>query len=393
MLGIDSLPQEGVPKGKVVQHSWKTSSVYPDTTRDYWVYVPAQYDDAEPACVMVFQDGGAYVNPEGPVRAPTVFDNLIHSGEMPITIGVFVASGMKDGESNRDAEYVARGDVYARFLVDEILPEVSRDYNLVEDAAGRAICGMSDGGLCAFAVAWEKPYLFSKVISHIGSFIRNLAGVDFPHLIRRTRGNPKPLRVFLQDGENDLNINEGNWTIGNLNLASALMFARYDYRFELGAGGHDLSHGGEMFPETLRWLWRDYPGVKRAGDAPDFDRVIGQWQVTANAFGMVSNSVLTVDLRDGALVATLHDEDENEIEVTAIRFENGILSYDYLPPPSQVNWGKEPNRLMTTWLKVKGNVLEGALSGESSAETTYDFSVKGTKCVVEENYRSSDDQH
>ena len=119
---------------------------------------------------------------------------------------------------------------------------------------------MSDGGLSAFTVAWQRPDAFSKVISHIGSHTRLRGGSEYPFLIRRTRGRLKPVRVFLQDGANDIDITEGNWTLANLSMAFALMFARYDYRFEMGTGGHDLRHGGAIFPETLRWIWRDYPG-------------------------------------------------------------------------------------------------------------------------------------
>ena len=253
VLGPDSLPQEGVPKGTVTQHEWDKSRVYPDATHDYWVYVPAQYTAAEPACVMVFQDGQAYVYLEGPVRAPTVFDNLIHRGEMPVTIGVFINPGRREDDFNqREAQYVPLSDAYARFVLEEILPEVGKDYNLVDHAAGRAIGGMSDGGLSSFTAAWERPDAFSKVVSHIGSYTRLRGGSEYPYLIRQTRGNPKPIRVFLQDGMNDLNLEQGNWTLANLSMESALQFARYDYRFEMGAGGHDLTHGGAIFPDTMR---------------------------------------------------------------------------------------------------------------------------------------------
>lgn len=380
MLGSDSLPREGVPQGRVEQHRWLASKVYPDTARDYWVYVPAQYDTSRPACLMVFQDGAGYVHLEGQMRAPTVMDNLIHEGQMPVTIGIFVNPGtLADGESNRQVEYVARGDTYARFLLEEIIPQISKDYCLIEDAAGRAICGMSDGGLCAFAVAWERPDVFSKVISHIGSFVRSIDGEDFPHKVRQTRRDPKPLRVFLQDGENDLNIEEGNWTFSNLSMASALTYGRYDHRFELGAGGHDLIHGGELFPDTLRWIWRDYPGVVGADKAPDYKVVAGRWQVEANGFGMISRSVLTVKVDRGVPVATLKDEQDGEIEVTAIRFDGDRLSYDYRTPPSQRLWGKSPSNTMTTWLRVDDGVLEGVVSGEVGPETSYDFVVRGWK--------------
>ena len=234
VLGVDSLPQEGVPRGAVTKHTWDASRIYPDATHEYWVYVPAQYTDTEPACVMVFQDGEGYVSLEGSVRAPTVFDNLIHKGEMPVTIGIFINPGRKKHlYDQRRIQYVPLDETYARFLLEEILPEVGKDYNLVGEPSGRAICGMSDGGLCAFTVAWERPDAFSKVISHVGSNTRLRGGSEYPFLIRRTRGNPKPIRVFLQDGLNDLNFTEGSWPLANMSMASALMFARYDYRFEM----------------------------------------------------------------------------------------------------------------------------------------------------------------
>lgn len=377
-LGEDSLLQDGVPQGTVVKRTWTGSRVYPGTTHEYWLYVPAQYTDAEPACVMVFQDGAGYVDPEGLVRAPTVFDNLIHQGEMPVTIGIFIDPGKKeDAYDQREIQYVPLDDTYARFLLEEILPEVGKDYNLVDNAAGRAIGGMSDGGLSAFTVAWERPDAFSKVISHVGSYTRLRGGSEYPYLIRKTRGKPKPIRVFLQDGANDINIMEGNWTLANLNMESALMFARYDYRFELGTGGHDLIHGGAIFPETLRWIWRDHPGVKGAGKADALDAVIGVWDVVVNLVGNVHHSVLTVTEQDGGLTATLENNEDGEIEVTAISFEDGILSYHYVAPPSQPSWIKGSTGTLVTWLKVTGDTFEGALS--SGVDSEIDFSIRGEK--------------
>ena len=382
VLGIDSLSQEGVPKGTVVKRTWNSSSIYPETTTDYWVYVPAQYNDAEPACVMVFQDGQAYVHAEGSVRAPTVFDNLIHQGEMPVTIGIFINPGRTESTNDqRSIQYVTIDDTYARFLLEEIIPEVEKDYNLVNDASGRAISGMSDGGLASFTVAWERPDAFSKVISHIGSYTRLLGGSQYPYLIRETRGNPKPIRVFLQDGENDLNILQGNWTLSNLSMESALMFARYDYRFELGTGGHSLEHGGAIFPDTLRWIWRDYPGVKAAGEAADFDAVVGEWDVVTNAYGVVVNHQLTVTEQNDVLNATMFDKAHGEINVTAINYEDGILSYEYIPPKAQSQWGKKPGEestgSMMSWLKVSGDTFRGALI--SGPDTEFDYRVNGRR--------------
>ena len=380
VLGVDSLPQEGVPQGTVTKHTWNDSRIYPGTSHEYWVYVPAQYTDAESAAVMVFQDGQGYVDREGSVRAPTVFDNLIHKGEMPVTIGIFINPGRKEQAwDQRKTQYVPLDDTYARFLLEEIIPEVGKAYNLVEEAAGRAVCGMSDGGLAAFTAAWECPDAFSKVVSHVGSYTRLRGGSEYPYLIRRTRGNPKPIRVFLQDGMNDINLTEGSWTLANLNMESALMFARYDYRFEMGDGGHDLLHGGAIFPDTLRWIWRDYPGVIGAGVAASLDAVVGQWDVVTNVLGKNGHSVLTVAAEGGALTATLNDND-GEIEVTTIGFEDGVLSYEYADPKSPLNWDKAkvqiPSGALIAWLKVTGDTFEGALSSEAKA---LDYSVKGKR--------------
>ena len=268
-LGPDSERHEGVPQGKVSKHSWK-SDIFPGTVRDYWVYVPAQYDPKKPACVMVFQDGAGYVNDKGQFRVPVVFDNLIHKGEMPVTIGIFINPGTvppaKEGEkgrSNRSFEYDTLSDQYARFLEKEILPAVEKDYNLRKDAAGRAICGISSGGICAFTVAWERPDLFIKVLSHVGSFTNIRGGDVYPGRIRKTE--KKPIRVFLQDGSGDLDNDFGNWPLANQSMAAALKYKKYDYKFEYGDGGHNGKHGGAILPDSLRWLWRDEAPGKAPG--------------------------------------------------------------------------------------------------------------------------------
>ena len=384
VLGVDSLPQEGVPKGTVTEHVWEGSRIYPGTTHDYWVYVPAQYTHAEPAAVMVFQDGQAYVTLERSVRAPTVFDNLIHKGEMPVTIGVFINPGRREeGFDQRSAQYVPIDDTYARFLLEEILPEVGKDYSLVDDAQGRAICGMSDGGLAAFTAAWHRPDAFSKVVSQIGSYTRLRGGSEYPYLIRKTRDEPKPIRVFIQGGMNDLNLTEGSWTLANLNMASALMFARYDHRVEIGDGGHDLVHGGAIFPDTMRWIWRDYPGVKGADDAPSLDAVVGEWDVVTKVLGKDRNSVLTITADDGALAATINDEQDGEIQASVVDYDGGALIYKYVEPvPEWVSskdgdWKDvEWTGRMAAWLRVTGDTFEGAVGSE---DKPLDYSVKGRR--------------
>ena len=383
VLGADSLPQEGVPEGKVTQHTWDASQIYPGASHDYWVYVPAQYDDAEPAAVMVFQDGQGYVTRDGRVRVPTVFDNLIHRGEMPVTIGIFINPGRPEEERDqRSAQYVPMDDTYARFLLEEILPEVGKHYNLVDHAQGRAIGGMSDGGLASFTAAWHRPDAFSKVVSQVGSYTRLRGGSEYPYLIRKTRDDPKPIRVFIQGGMNDINLSEGSWTLANLSMASALLFARYDHRVEIGDGGHDLLHGGAIFPDTMRWIWRDYPGVKGAGDAPSLDAVVGVWDVVTNVLGKDRHSVLTITAEGGALAARFHDEKDGEIEATDVDFDDGILSYKYMEPrpawaaSTDNEKAKEWTGRMAAWVQVTGDTFEGAVSSENKP---VDYSMKGRR--------------
>ena len=264
-LGPDSERQTDVPKGTVTKDTWK-SDVFPGTARDYWVYVPAQYDGKAPACVMVFQDGGGYVNETGQFRATIVMDNLIHKKEIPVMIGIFLnpgrvppTEGKEKGRDNRSFEYDTLSPQYSKFLEKEILPEVSKKYNLRQDAAGRGIGGISSGGICAFTVAWERSDLFSKVLSHVGSFTNIQGGDAYPGMIRKTQ--KKPIRVFLQDGEGDLDNLHGSWPLANRQMAAALKFMKYDYQFVMGDGGHNGKHGGAILPESMKWLWKDTPAA------------------------------------------------------------------------------------------------------------------------------------
>ncbi len=263
-FGPDSQPQEGVPKGKIVSGKHTSEKIFEGAVRDYSVYIPAQYDGSTPAALMVVQDGGSYVNPMGQFRMTVAFDNLIHKKEMPITIGLFINPGnippTKDGakgRSNRSFEYDSLGDQYARFLLEEFLPFVVKEHSLKlsDDPNQRAICGISSGGICAFTVAWERPDQFRKVLSHVGSFTNIRGGHVYPALIRKEE--KKPLRVFLQDGSGDLDNLHGNWPLANQEMAAALKFKGYDYKFEFGDGGHNGKHGGAIMPDSLRWLWRN----------------------------------------------------------------------------------------------------------------------------------------
>jgi enterochelin esterase-like enzyme/sugar lactone lactonase YvrE len=251
-----------VPQGKVTSGEFSQSRLFPGTKRQYSVYVPAQYREAQPANLMVFMDGSGYARLDGDFRVPIVFDNLIHQQAMPVTIAVFVNPGAvpatrpggKD-RSNRSFEYDSLGDRYANFLVDEFLPVALKGLNVSKDPQDRAVCGISSGGICAFTVAWEKPDQFGKVLSHIGSFTNIRGGWAYPGLVRKAKDRPKPIKVYLQDGKDDLNNLHGNWPLGNRELAAALQFAGYEYKLVMTDGGHSGKYGGEEFPAALRWLW------------------------------------------------------------------------------------------------------------------------------------------
>jgi len=369
-LSADSLPQEGVPKGTITLYQWNDSEVFPDTTRDYWVYVPVQYDPATPACVAVFQDGGSYVTLEGQARVPNVFDNLIHKGEMPVTIGIFINPGKLDGSNpsdQRSIEYDTMSDAYTRFLSQEILPEVGKKYNLTDDPRGRVIGGISSGGICAFTVAWHRPDLFHKVISHVGSFTDIRGGHNYPSMIRKTRGNPKPIRAFLQAGEKDLNVTPGDWTLANLQMESALRFSRYDYKFEIGPGGHNLQHGGAILPDTLRWIWRDYSGVKKANhNHPKGDDLAGVWDVTTNMMGNDGSSVMKITSNDGELSVHITNENGGEPRTSNVRLNQGVLIFDYAAPAGR-------GQGMGVWLEFTDGRLEGFLGNMPTRGGAIDY--------------------
>lgn len=259
--GPDSFPQDAVPRGSITEHEWNASEIYPDTTRRYWVYVPAQYTASEPASLMVFQDGDWYLNPDRETRAGVVFDNLTHRGEMPVTIGVFVDPGVHasdtEDERHRNLEYDTFSDAYATFLLTEILPQVQADYAITDDPNRWAICGGSSGGSCAFTAAWLRPGRFCRVLSFLGSFAQLRGGNVYPDMILETPR--KPLRIFLQAATRDLNWSaaELNWFSANLRVAASLAERDYDFRFVLGDGGHTANHPGVILPDALRWLWRD----------------------------------------------------------------------------------------------------------------------------------------
>ncbi len=257
VLGPDSGRRAGVPQGKVTKFEW-TSKIYPGTVRDYWVYVPAQYKPDHPACTMVFLDGGTFVTETGSFRTTIVLDNLIHKGDLPVIVGVFVNPGVvtpaapdTQGRFNRSYEYDAVGERYPRFLLEEILPEVGKLYNLSTDPNDRAISGSSSGGNGSFNAAWSRSDGFRRVLSFIGGFTNLRGDHIYPSLVRKME--TKPLRVFLQDGTQDVNVHS------NQELFLALQHAGYDSKLLIGTEAHNSKHGSAILPDALRWLWRDYP--------------------------------------------------------------------------------------------------------------------------------------
>jgi enterochelin esterase family protein len=276
-LGPDSLEQPEVPRGEIRGPFTLPSAAYPGTQHTYWVYVPAQYRAAEPASLMVFNDGQAFKNPTGNIRAHNVLDNLIYRREIPVMIAVFINPGRRpdqpeptpqnwgDRDTNRPTEYNSLDDRYARVIVDELLPVLAKDYNLSPDPDRRGIGGASSGAIAAFTVAWERPNAFRKVLSIVGSFVNLRGGHAYADIVLKSER--KPIRVFLQDGRNDNRAiaRDGtydqtrDWFYQNVRLMEALTKKGYDVNYTWGMNRHGQAMGGAILPEMMRWLWRDQP--------------------------------------------------------------------------------------------------------------------------------------
>jgi poly(3-hydroxybutyrate) depolymerase len=284
-LGPDSLPQDKVPQGQLLGPMEFHSRIFTGTVRQYWLFVPAQYDKVKPASLLVFQDGQRATNPQGSLRVPQVMANLIEKGDMPVTIGLFITPGNRSahyptnlGMSNPDhraEEYDAMNDNYVRMLIDELIPLVSKDYTISSDPEQHAIGGTSSGAIAAFTAAWHRPDYFRKVFSSIGSYVSigfrpnetpiKLGGQDYPALIRREA--IRPMKVFFHDGSSDLSNEWGNWFLANQQMVSALQYAnkfadekqiqgpRYQFTSVWTDGEHSDAHGGALLPDALRWLW------------------------------------------------------------------------------------------------------------------------------------------
>lgn len=317
--GPDSMTQPSVPKGEVLKFSFENSKIFPGSYRDYWVYIPAQYSPDKPACLYVNQDGVQW-------NAPTVFDNLIAKKEMPVTIGVFVMHGRvraADGNTaldrfNRSYEYDGLGDNYARFLAEELLPDVEkkktsdgRPIRFSHNPNDRAIGGSSSGAVAAWTAAWERPDQFSRVWTAIGTYV-GLRGADvYPTLLRKYE--PKPLRIFLQDGSADQNIYAGDWWFANQMIERALTFAGYEVEHSWGEGGHSGQHGTAIFPDVMRYLWKDWPKPVQAGksrnafltdmliDGQGWKALVSDYQAPSALAGAAKGDVFFSDASSGKL--------------------------------------------------------------------------------------------
>lgn len=300
-----SLENTGVPKGEIIKFTFNQSSIFPGTTRDYFLYIPAQYNPDKPACVYVGQDGVI-------LKAPIVFDNLIFKKEMPVTIGVFVTPGKVLADNSQDAqdrynrsyEYDGLGDAYAKFILNEILPDAEkrkasdgRVIRLSKKGNDRAIGGISSGAICAFTAAWEHPEEFSRVFSSIGTYTGLRGGDRYPILVRKYE--PKPIRIFLQDGTNDLDIYAGDWWKVNEMMERSFQFSGYEVNHIWGEGGHNLNHATAIFPQAMRWLWKDWPKPVTKGNSKNqflSDLLIQgeEWELVGDGYkfteGIAANS-------------------------------------------------------------------------------------------------------
>jgi enterochelin esterase family protein len=276
-LGPDSLEQKGVPKGETRGPFVLPSNAYPGTQHIYWVYVPAQYRSTTPAALMIFNDGQAFMNPGGNIRAHNVFDNLIYRREIPVMIGVFINPGRRpdqpeptpqnwgDRDTNRPTEYNSLDDRYARVIVDELLPALHKDYNISKSPEHHGIGGASSGAIAAFTVAWERPDHFRKVLSIVGSFTNIRGGHQYADIV--SKSEKKTIRIFMQDGRNDnraLNTAGAydatrDWFYQNVRLMEALTAKGYEVNYAWGMNRHGQAMGGAILPEMMRWLWRDHP--------------------------------------------------------------------------------------------------------------------------------------
>jgi len=419
-LRADGSQTDSAPKGEVAQYTFNESKIFPGTVRDYWIYVPKQYDPAKPACVYVNQDGIQY-------NAPAVFDELIHKREMPVVVGVFVTPGRVPALAdealdrfNRSFEYDGLGDAYARFVLEELLPDVERrktsdgrPIRLSRDGNDRSIAGASSGAICAFTAAWERPDAFRRVFSAVGTYVGLRGGNAYPTLVRKFE--PKPIRIFLQDGSGDLNISGGDWWMANQEMERALVFSGYEVNHAWGDGGHNTDQATQVFADAMRWLWKDWPAPVKAGaGSPQLQEILvpgEDWRPVAegykftegpavNAKGEVffndvpASKTYKIDL-DGKLSVFIADSKlgdgqafgpDGRLYAVAGGAEQ-VLAYDAGGKPTVVSQGFRGNDLV---VRHDGGiyVTNPGWDGKSPSRVWY-ISPKGEKKVVDTGLKFS----
>ena len=333
----DSMRQDGVPAGKVLGPFEMRCETFPGTVRNYWVYVPEQYSPRSPAATCVCQDGLGLANGW---KLPIVFDNLIHKKAMPVTIGIFVSPGIVPPRNpgsqprfNRSFEYDSMGPRYSKFVVDELLPAVSVKYNLSSNPNDRLIMGISSGAIAAFGVAWERPDQFRRVFSSVGTFVSLRGGNEYPTLIRKYE--PRPIRVFLEDGSNDNNLYAGGWWEANLDMLASLKFAGYEVNHAWSEGGHNRKHSTSIMPDALRWLWKDYPkqvanvvGNKRRTDVlipgEDWEIVSDGHKFTEGPVFADNGDLFFSDIPSNKIIRITADGEE-QVFASATAGANGLM--------------------------------------------------------------------
>ncbi len=418
---IDSASVEhaGVPKGEILKFTFENSKIFPGTKRGYWIYIPVQYRPEQPACTYVNQDGVQW-------KAPTVFDNLIHNKEMPVTIGIFVSPGQvvaANGQAandrfNRSFEYDGLGDNYVKFLLEELLPEVEkqkasdgRAIHLSKNGNDRAIGGSSSGAVCAFTAAWERPNEFSRVFSAIGTYVGLRGAERYPTLVRKYE--PKPIRVFLQDGSNDLNIYGGDWWKANETLERALTFAGYESKHVWGEDGHNGNQGTSIFPDAMRWLWKDWPkpvatGLSKNQFLSDILIPGENWELVGQGYkfteGTAANAAGEVyyqDIPNSKTYKVTIDKKLSELTVNAKQASgtsfgpdgkryvaagatNQIISYDANGKENIVAENIAGNDLVVA---KNGNIYVTAPDGTQNPSKIYLIKPNGEKKLVDEGLK------
>jgi len=418
-VGPDSLVQEGVPQGEVFSFQVNDSEIFPGSVNTISVYVPDQYDASKPACVYVGLDGLGY-------NCVNVFNNLIAKKEMPVTIAIGISPGfvpgtdssMEDPRWNRSFEFDGVSDLFCRFLIEDVFPVVEKqktkkglEIKLSKDPNDRCAGGGSTGGVGSFSLAWQRPDQFRRVFSAVGTYVAMRGAEEYHVLVRKTE--PKPIRIFMQDGHSDQCFGDvGDWWMSNLSLKRSLEFAGYDVNWVWGTGPHSGVHGTQVFPDAMRWIWRDYPAPVTAKPNPNyspfFNQVIpegSEWARVAEKiqkpvaiFAAPENAVYCVDSKSAAIWKFLENaEPKKAVELPAetksvkafcgASAGDGTIflggSFGIFTLKNGTNWQKFADGLDVSGLTVLAN--GNLYATEAKAGKLWFFKADGSRELVAEN--------